>query len=198
VLPSYSPRTTAVTVLAPVVAWCLYRALADSLPAGADAAEAFDRLYLRSAISDAFKPLGLEGEAAWRAVARIRILFAKPGEGVAPSQGPEIHWTDSDVAWLTGLHEAQGHRYFNKESHEQLLWWLGLPELMAAAEKDPAAKYPATRKTLRAFALEIETALAAAAASGYRLDVMEQSEPTDEKMKSLVDVVAGGVPDRSS
>jgi hypothetical protein len=170
-------------VLAPVVAWCLYRALADSLPAGADAAEAFDRLYLRSAISDAFKPLGLEGEAAWRAVARIRILFAKPGEGVAPSQGPEIHWTDSDVAWLTGLHEAQG---------------LGLPELMAAAEKDPAAKYPATRKTLRAFALEIETALAAAAASGYRLDVMEQSEPTDEKMKSLVDVVAGGVPDRSS
>ncbi len=165
-------------MLAPVLAWCLFRALADSLPAGADAAEAFDRLYLRSAISDAFKPLGLEGEAAWRAVARIRILFAKPSEGIAPAQGQEIHWTDSDVAWLTGLHEAQGHRYFNKEAHEQLLWWLRLPELMTAAEKDPAAKYPGTRKALRASALEIETALDAAAASGYRLNVMEQAEPT--------------------
>ena len=194
VLPSYSPRTTAVTVLAPVVAWCLYRALADSLPAGVDAVEAFDRLYMRSAISDAFKPLGLEGEGAWRAVARIRILFTKTGEGVTRPQ-TEICWTDSEIAWLTGLHEAQGHRYFNKEAHEELLWWLRLPELMAAAEKDPAAKYPATRKALRTSALEVETALKAAAASGYRVNVMEQSEPTEKKAKSPEGVVAGGTRD---
>jgi hypothetical protein len=178
VLPSYSPQTTAVLVWTPVVAWCLLRAFIDGLPATRHPAATFDFLYLRAALADAFAPLGLEGEAAYRAAARIRLPLAPFGEqpsaqhpadppSVAP---PAIPWDDPDVAWLTGLHTAQGHRYFNKEAHEQLLWWLALPQLIAIAEKDPSVKSSVTRVSLHTLQGQLEESALAAAQSGYRLD----------------------------
>ncbi|MGC2299073.1 MAG: hypothetical protein WA476_09750, partial [Acidobacteriaceae bacterium] len=85
-----------------------------------------------------------------------------------------LDWNDPDIVWLTGLHVAQGHRYFNKEAHQQLLWWSALPDLIATAEKEPAAKSPTTRKILQTFEREAEAAIAAAEKSGYRLDEMLQ------------------------
>ncbi len=174
VLPSYSPQTTAVFVWAPVIAWCLFRALCDALPSGRNRAEAFDRLYLRSALAEAFHPLGLEGDAAWRAAARVRVLIAQPPPTDAEPR--PLAWDDPDVVWLTGLHQAQGHRYFNKEAYEQLLWWSSLPEFIAVVEQDPSGKSPVAWETLRSIELEIEDATAAAQTSGYRLDQM--LEPT--------------------
>ena len=172
VLPSYSPHTTAVTVWAPVVAWCLFRAFSDALPSGQNAAETFDRLYLRSALPDAFHPLGLEGDPAYRAATRVRLLIAQPKQAASNAAPGPLSWDDPDIIWLTGLHEAQGHRYFNKEAHEQLLWWTSLPQLIATLEKDPSAKSAGARETLRALELEAESATAAAQKSGYRLDEM--------------------------
>jgi hypothetical protein len=172
VLPSYSPQTTAVIVWAPVVAWCLLRAFADAVPPTQNLGELFDRLYLRSALADAFHPLGIEGDAAFRAAARVRILLTRTKESEPASAPQSSAWDDPDIVWFTGLHEAQGYRYFNKEAHEQLLWWSALPDLIATAEKDPAAKSPATRKTLQTFEREAEAAVAAAEKSGYRLDKM--------------------------
>jgi hypothetical protein len=172
VLPSYSPQTTAVVVWAPVVAWCLLRAFADTLPPDQNTGEIFDRLYLRSSLADAFQPLGLEGEAAYRAAARVRILITRPRQPEPASVPQASAWEEPDIVWFTGLHEAQGHRYFNKESHEQLLWWSALPDLIATAEKDPAAKSPATQKILQTFEQEAEAAITAAANAGYRLDKM--------------------------
>ena len=174
VLPSYSPQTTAVTVLAPVVAWCLIRSLVHALPPGQNRGELFDRLYLRFAIADAFQPLGLDADHAYRTAARIRILIAAPSRPLPSAIQPLLSWDDPDTVWLTGLHTAQGHRYFNKEAHEQLLWWSALPQLIAASEKDPSVKTSATRITLRALEGEIEEATTAAAQSGYRLDVLLQ------------------------
>ncbi len=172
VLPSYSPQTSAVTVWAPVVAWCLLRSLADTFPQSQNIGEAFDRLYLRSAIADAFHPLGIEGDAAYRAAARVRILLTQPRfEGQLPAL-PTLDWDDPDIVWLTGLHEAQGHRYFNKEAHEQLVWWMILPALIDTAEQDPAAKSAKTRKMLRTLEDEAAGSAAAAQTAGYRLDEM--------------------------
>jgi hypothetical protein len=172
VLPSYSPQTSAVVVWAPVVAWCLLRAFADKLAPEQNLGEIFDRLHLRSALADAFHPLGLEGDAAYRAAARILILINRTQQPESASAPPSRAWDDPDIVWFTGLHEAQGHRYFNKEAHEQLLWWSALPDLIATAEKDPTAKSPATRKTVQTFELEAEAAIAAAKKAGYRLDEM--------------------------
>jgi hypothetical protein len=196
VLPSYSPQTEAVTVLAPVVAWCLVRALIDALPSTRNPGETFDRLYLRFALADAFQPLGLDANSAYRAAARVHILIAAPTRPLPSATQPLLSWEDPDTVWLTGLHTAQGHRYFNKEAHEQLLWWSALPQLIAAAEKDPAAKSSATHITLRSLEGQIEEAITAAAQSGYRLDQLLQPNATTTE-KSLTGSAPADEPSRS-
>jgi hypothetical protein len=198
VLPSYSPQTTAAMILAPVVAWCLIRALTDALPPTQNPGEAFDRLYLRFAIADAFQPLGLEADPAYRAAARIHILIAAQRQLPAATQ-PLFSWEEPDTVWLTGLHTAQGRRYFNKEAHEQLLWWSALPQLIAIAEKDPSAKSSATRVTLRALEGQLNEAVTAAAQSGYRLDVLLdpgsiETESTPTSAEESIKPETGPVP----
>jgi hypothetical protein len=194
VLPSHSPQTTAVTVWAPVVAWCLLRAFSDALPPNQNAAATFDRLYLRSALPDSFHPLGIEGDAAYRAAARIRVLVARTKPADANVLHDALDWDDPDIVWLTGLHEAGGHRYFNKEAHEQLLWWSCLPRFIAALEEDPSVKSPATRTTMRAIGSATEAATAAALNSGYRLDVLLRPtvRPTVDSMEGVPKPGAAG------
>jgi hypothetical protein len=180
VLPSYSPTVSAAAVWSPVAVWCLMRAFADLLPAERHRGEVFDQLYLRSVVAEAFHPLGIEGDPAHRAAARIRFLMAMPDDAARPRAMP---WDDPDVAWLTGLHEAGGHRYFNKEAHEQMLWWLALPDLVALVENDPAGKSPATCAALSDLAALNAKAVTAAAAAGYKLDSLLQ--PTQQHEKSI-------------
>ncbi len=163
VVPSHSPTVSAAAVWSPVAAWCLLRAFEDLLPVDRNRGEVFDKLYLRSVLAEVFHPVGLEGDAAHRAAVRVRVLIAEPkdAEGIA--------WSDPDVAWLTGLHEAEGIRYFHKEAHEQMVWWLGLPRLVALAEKAQSA---ATRTALDELEEENDAAAKAAKAAGYRLDAL--------------------------
>ena len=171
VLPSYSPPTTAVAVWAPVIAWCLLRTLFDVLPQEGSIGARFDSLYLRNGLAEAFQPVGFMDEAGYRAAARVRLLLTQPtASSIAPSA--PLSWEDADAAWLTRLHEAQGHRYFNKEAHEQILWWRQLPPLVAIAEKDPAGKLAGTRAAIRDMERANATAVAEAQAAGYRLDLL--------------------------
>ena len=132
----------------------------------ARAIKVFDRLRLRNAFAEAFGHLGMEGEDAWRAAARIRVAFLPETDG-SKSAAHDVTsgwWSDPDVRWLTGLHETADGWYFNQESYEQMLWWSALPELVKA-ETDPAAETLRLRKIAR----EIDAVLAAARAAGYRL-----------------------------
>jgi hypothetical protein len=171
VLPSDSPTTSAAAVWSPVAAWCLLRAFADLLPEGKHRGEVFDKLYLRSELADVFHPVGLEGDAGYRAAARVRVLVAEPETAARPGT---IAWDDPDIAWLTGLHEAEGHRYFNQESHEQILWWQALPRLVELAEKDSSS---ATRSALQTLEASNDAAVKAAKAAGYKLDELLGAEP---------------------
>jgi glycosidase len=36
-------------------------------------------------------------------------------------------WSDPDVHWLTGAHEAGGRSYLVREPYEELLWWMLMP-----------------------------------------------------------------------
>jgi glycosidase len=85
VLPSPSPQLTATAMWAPIFAWCALEVLAESVDAENPeevALDIFDRLRLREPFAEAFNKLGFEGEAGWRAAARIKIvLLAEAGVG---------------------------------------------------------------------------------------------------------------------
>jgi hypothetical protein len=179
VLPSHSPTVSAASVWSPVAAWCLLRAFEDLLPADRNRGEVFDTLYLRSVLAEVFHPVGLEGDAAHRAAVRVRVLIAQTKDAGTENAGG-IAWKDPDVAWLTGLHESDGHRYFNKESHEQMLWWLALPRLVALAGKDAAGRSARTRTALGELEVENDGATKAAKAAGYRLDTLLKSSESED------------------
>jgi glycosidase len=77
-LPSPSPQSTATQVWGPVLGWCALESLAEIISvdeAERVALDLFDRLRLREAFAHAFAALGFEGEEAWRASARIKVLL---------------------------------------------------------------------------------------------------------------------------
>jgi glycosidase len=78
VLPSASPQLTATAMWGPVLGWCALELLAESVDAEEPervALDLFDRLRLREPFAQAFAALGFEGEEAWRAAARIKVVL---------------------------------------------------------------------------------------------------------------------------
>jgi len=85
---------------------------------------------------------------------------AEPGAAFPP-----LLWLDSDVRWLTGVHDAAGHSYLVREPFEELLWWLQLPRLLTLAGHPEFS-----RQTAAAIAKSVDDAIAAVAAAGYQAD----------------------------
>jgi hypothetical protein len=148
----------------------------------------FDRLRLRSAFGESFAFIGVEGEDAWRAAARIRVAFLPAG----PSLHNDLRngvldetsswWADADVRWLTGLHETKGGWYFNKESYEQMVWWAALPELVQV-EVDAAAE----KTRLRNLAKKVESELFAAQNAKFRLGKLKPTVPAEQPEADISD-----------
>ncbi|HEX3940508.1 MAG TPA: alpha-amylase family glycosyl hydrolase [Acidobacteriaceae bacterium] len=133
---------------------------------------AYDRLRLREALGRAFEQIGLHGEESWRAAARVRVALlnaAAPPALQKIAGYPAPLWEDSDLRWLIGVHQApipvtrpvthnggggapaeQQIEYFNKELHEELLWWIQLPRLAEIAERVRLkSAVPAVANTVR-------------------------------------------------
>ncbi|MBZ5647344.1 MAG: alpha-amylase [Acidobacteriia bacterium] len=159
-----------------ILAWCSLEAL-GSLRDAADpthaAAEIFDALRLREPMAEAFSALGFAGEERWRAAARVRAALGHaswaPGAEAAPSRSTApFSWVhDPDVAWLIGVHEHEGVRYFNKEAFERLLWWMALPAMLRIAST-PTPDLGRLRELER----ELQVRTRAAADAGYRVEVL--------------------------
>jgi glycosidase len=78
VLPSANPQIPATALWGPVLAWVVLQVVAkaiDSTHPERTAVDVFDRLRLREPLAQAFHALGLEGEAGWRAAARVKALL---------------------------------------------------------------------------------------------------------------------------
>jgi len=114
-----------------VLAWIVLR----SFPAPGIRASLFDKLQMRSALADIFSSMGMEGEKTWQAAAQVRILLWQEDTPSASMDSDEF-WADPDVRWLTGVNEASGKTYFNKEQFEELLSWLQLPALLEIAQQE--------------------------------------------------------------
>ena len=156
--------------LGPIVAWGAVEALghlADRAKPREAAARFFDALRLRAVVADAVERLGLQGEDRWRAAARVRLALAQSVSRPAATANrpPVLGWlNDPDAAWLTGINEHQGVRYFVKEPFETLLWWMALPALLALAEESSP-----TAAAVRAVEEDVAAQLTAAADAGYRV-----------------------------
>jgi len=220
-LPNPSPQLTATAMWGPVLGWCALELLAESIDAENPehiALDIFDRLRLREPFAQAFTALGFEDEEGWRVAARVKVgLLAwagvgKPDEPIAATEpasftaerialSPDLWphlWSDPDVRWLTGVHEAEGHDYLVRERYEELLWWLLMPALLRLAGETAPSLMAANRPAVQAMSNTIEGALAAAEAAGYRVDLLrnpssneavvnEQPEPADAETEPPAD-----------
>ncbi|HEV2709552.1 MAG TPA: alpha-amylase family glycosyl hydrolase [Edaphobacter sp.] len=165
------------------LAYIILEALAHTMDAGQTTQaglELFERLRLRDVFARAFTALGIPGEESWRAVARIRLAFLCGCNTAEQSLDPESLgdrrsesrfgfspelWEDPDFRWLIGLHDDEGQLYFNRESHEELLWWCKLPCLLRLA------RTPEQRELLQSLSSKLKEATTEASIAKFRLDL---------------------------
>ncbi len=187
VLPSASPRDAVTALWGPVFACCVINCLAGSInpqDPHRGALEIYDRLRLREPLAHALSALGAEGEASWRAAARVKVLLlAKATDATEPANGskhslfPPSLWRDPDVLWLTGVHDAGGHNYLVKEPFEELLWWLQFPALLKlAGEASP------DRASATAIVRAVADTIAAVEAAGYQADRLVSFDRRNRKV----------------
>jgi glycosidase len=166
VLPSSTAELHPKAIWGPVLAFCVLEGMARSI-GGKDTATTalalFDRLRLREPLARAFSLAGEITEDGWRAAARVRVAFldltmtpVKPVKAAADGAFagfPRGVWDDPDARWLLRVNESGGEWYFNKELHEQMLWWLQLPDLLELTPRQAVTggptKAPATAKSAK-------------------------------------------------
>jgi glycosidase len=149
VLPSTTSELHPSAVWGPVLGFALLQGMAEALGGKVTAATAlalFDRLRLREAFARAFVGGGEITQDGWRAAARIRLAFLAQTLAPAKKTQEEVFaglpwelWKDGDARWLLQVNESggEGEEYFNKELHEQMLWWLQMPVLLELAATAP-------------------------------------------------------------
>jgi Alpha amylase, catalytic domain len=154
--PSIHPEQ----IWAPILAWTILR----SVPTQSDRAELFDRLHLRSALSEIFSSVGMEGESTWQAAAKVRVLLAHEDKIPTTLTHTDTFWNDPDVRWLAGINESLDITYFNKERFEELLCWLQLPALIEIAQQNSGKL-----ESISHFEVPIQEASRSAKHAGYKL-----------------------------
>jgi glycosidase len=184
VLPNRTPELHASAIWGPVLACCVLGGLAESIGGEDPAATAlalFDRLRLREPLARAFTIAGGSSEDGWRAAARVRLAFllptlaaAKPVKADEFAGFPYSFWDDDDARWLLNVHQVSGEWYFNKELHQQLLWWGQLPDLLALEAPTPVRETTAT--TGAAVPSRTATAKTARQPASRRLQSIESIE----------------------
>ena len=222
---------TATAMWAPIIAWCAIETLAESIDAEHPervALDIFDQLRLRKPLGESFAALGFEGESAWRAAARIKVLLLAQKESAAQTEEPvsrksapassistespaasdeqlgsraqlasaapnkEVRegksappprptpapspivaglpralWSDPDVRWLTGVHDAGESSYLVQEPFEELLWWLQMPSILHLASQASFGK-----SDTDSFCTCIGDSLAEVEKAGYKLQTL--------------------------
>ena len=162
-------------VWAPVLAWLLLSEQAEALRGR----EVFDGLNLRAALAETFSSVGLQGEAAWRAAAQVRLLTReKDVVPVAEALATAAFWRDPDVRWLIGVTGAEGEERFDPAALAQLVCWLRLPELLDGNSLADSDIDEQAREANGSYALllkSLERGIAAATTTSKQPVVTEES-----------------------
>ncbi len=173
-IPCSELSVPAIHVWVPVLAYVAVR----NLPEGASPTSAFEQLQLRSALAEIFSSLGIEGENAWRAAARVRLMLGYGGTAALVQVATEAFWKDPDVRWLASISESEGTAYLNKEAFEEVLAVLLTPALLAIRASSPKGEALS----------EIEGTLAklsvSAATAGYKVAEFVKLQATTKKAET--------------
>ncbi len=167
---------------APLLAYVLLHALPGTL----EAQVLFDSMDLRAGLAGSFEEAGLNGEDAWRAAAKIRLLLA--GRVPLETLHAEGYWADGDLRWLAGVNENDGTLYVNQESFDQLICGLQLPGLLGIAGRlggDDA--YESPHAELAEMEAAVRSECERLAAARYRLlsYIGEESEAEPETVEGV-------------
>jgi hypothetical protein len=207
VLPSEDPPLHPGVIWGPAFAYAVLAGTAEALggkDAAATALGLFDRLRLRHAFARAFSVGDQVTEDGWRAAARIRLaFFCQTLASVKPTKvaGEEAFagfaravWDEPDVRWLLQANESAGEWYFNKELHQQILWWTELPGLLRTVPSpEPAANNKKTGRaaapavpSIKTIDQKLQDAFEQAEEAGFRIPKKEEPAPKAAKREKSV------------
>jgi hypothetical protein len=137
----------------------------ESLSTRVSPLRAFDSLNLKTVAAETFAALGLEGEAAWRAAAQVKIqLKFASSDRPLDFLASEDFWRDPDVRWLAGVNRSAGTEYLNQERFEELLCWIEVPALLQAAD------FSQTAEKMEIIAAELTSAITLLKQSGFEYE----------------------------
>ncbi len=237
VLPCASPQFTATAMWGPVIAWRALQALAqfvagerESTPAESAAHSAprlaldiFDRLRLREPLAQAFQTLGLEGEEAWRGVARIKVLLLVENERIRAKIKAPPPQLDDESAVLPSAPASPAQPSATPPEHEALLpktlwadpdvrWLAGVHDagghvyvvrefyeellwwLNMPALLELGSQTPVNNEAAGRIEKAISDAMTAMEAAGYRVDEMlREAEPEQENVEEAQEMRANRI-----
>ena len=132
-----------------------------------------DEWLLGKITAGALQRMGLEENAAWRAVAVARLLIGCQdwSRETGPKKGRASRllntWLqDSEVQRFLGVNRYQGILWFNKEAFDELLWWLFA---LAAIDATQAGEEDAPEQIVASYDL-VQKLRSAEKNSGYQVE----------------------------
>ncbi len=138
-----------------------------------------DEWLLGKVIAGVLKDMQVEHGAAWRAVSLVKILTAQHDwcslveTGLEPAFQVLQAWLkDEEVHRYLGVNRYQDILWFNKESFDELLWWMylaGVVTTMAEAEGEEQAGVP-DPALLHSCYQVVKLIQEAAQSSGYQIE----------------------------
>lgn len=148
----------------------------DSDHPGSDSAEIsrswIDEWLLGKIIAGTFTELGMEEAASRRAIILIKILIKHRFPGIkSPTFNLQALLSDVTVLSFIGVNRYQDILWFNKESFEELVWWLYITSVIlitAAPDIDQSATNVANE--ILSLYETVNRLLAAESESGYQVE----------------------------
>ena len=138
-----------------------------------------DEWLLGKLISGALQEMQVEQGDTWRAVSLIKIITAQHGwcreveTGKEPAYRVLQEWLkDEEVHRYLGVNRYQDLLWFNKESFDELLWWMylvGVIHAMAEVDEEEKTDLPDIASIQSCYQV-VKSIQKAAEASGYQLE----------------------------
>jgi glycosidase len=166
---------------ATILGWLVYEAVVSVAdPDGSSSDAAFESLQLGPVLAAVFRDVGSSEGESWRQVALIRLLggLPLPGSVAHLPATDRAHAlaraliADEDVRPLIQVNVWEDVSWFNRESFEQVLWWMLALDALDALGAEAAPTGPRARlaSRLREADRLIGALSQAGEVSGYRLD----------------------------
>jgi hypothetical protein len=108
----------------------------DETESAAIARSWLDEWLLGKLLAQTFGELGMDDGAAWRAVALVKILLAYGDLLRQPYPALDALLADIDVQVFLGVNRHLGRLWFNQESFEELVSWLGVISRLGKSPAD--------------------------------------------------------------